>query len=303
MVHFCNLPSLLRTAALLMLAAALLAACAPSAVPEAQPTACPTPEMPVCEFPAELLQPEAEPEDSPLCAEKGQITRYENPSELLMGTLAVSVYLPPCYDPLKAGGYPVLYLLHGQTYDDSMWVNLGAADLADVHIAAGEWQPFIMVMPFEEFYFRKAAGNQYPVAIVEEVLPWVDETFNTCTERACRALGGISRGASWTVRIGLNEWRMFGALGIHSLPDFLGRADAVRTWLEGIPHDQFPRIYMDSGRLDTEIKIAYGVEQVLNERGVPHVWHMRDGRHDEDYWLTNMAEYMQWYAGLWADGE
>jgi len=304
MVHFRSLPIRSRLAVLAISTALCLAACAPEATPQqAQPTVCPTPEIQVCEFPAELLAENSQPPDSAVCTEKGEITRYENPSELLNGTLALSVYLPPCYDPLKAGGYPVLFLLHGQKYDDRMWINLGAADLADEYMASGEWQPFIMVMPFEEFFYRKAADNQYPVAIVEEVLPWVDETFNTCSERACRALGGISRGASWTVRIGLNDWQQFGALGVHSLPDFLGGPDAVADWLEGIPHDQYPRVYMDSGHLDTEIKIAYHTEQVLNEKGVPHEWHMSEGRHEEAYWQAHIADYMNWYASLWTKAE
>ncbi len=276
----------------------MLAACAPAAPAAEAPAPCPTPvEAFFCQPPDLAAE---EPEETDSCVENGTLERYEISSALLNGPLAVSVYLPPCYDPQKEGGYPSLYLLHGQTFDDRMWADLGAIDLADEHIRAGDWPPFLMVFPFEEFFYRKAAGNQYPIAIEEEVIPWVEENFNACSGRGCRALGGISRGASWTLRIGLNQSRQFGALGAHSLPDFLGGPDAVAEWVAAIPRDQLPRIYLDSGNLDASIKIAHRTENALNEKGIPHIWHMNEGRHDEDYWRTHMPEYMAWYAGLWA---
>jgi len=240
-----------------------------------------------------MATPESEPEG---CQETGSVERFELESPLMAGTLAVSVYLPPCYDPAKEGGYPALYLLHGQTYTDSMWLDLGAADIADAMITSGEAPPFIMVMPFEEFYYRKAAGNRYPDAIVDEVVPWVESAFNACPQRECRAIGGISRGASWSVRIGMMHWQVFSAMGLHSLPDFLGRADAVAGWLDAIPRDSAPRIYMDSGQLDTELGIAASVEQVFTRKAIPHEWHLNPGRHDVDYWQAHIAEYLRWYA-------
>jgi enterochelin esterase-like enzyme len=283
------------------MAGLLVAACAPASSPAQPALDCPTLESAplICEVPAHAAD---EPQSGSTCLEPGTLERYEIDSRLLNAPLHVSVYLPPCYDPRKAAGYPALYLLHGQTFDDSMWADLGATGLADEHILSGEWPPFMMIMPFEEFYYRKAAGNQYPVAIVEEVVPWVEETFNACSRRDCRALGGISRGASWTLRIGLNQWQVFGALGAHSLPDFLGGPDAVALWVDGIPKDQLPKITMDSGRLDAAIKTAYRTDAVLNEKGVPHTWQMNEGRHDEEYWRARMPDYMSWYAGLWAEG-
>ena len=41
-------------------------------------------------------------------------------------SLPFRIYLPPCYGQPEIRDYPVLYLLHGQTYRDDQWVNLGA---------------------------------------------------------------------------------------------------------------------------------------------------------------------------------
>ena len=224
-------------------------------------------------------------------------------SALLNLTMNVNVYLPPCYDAALAGGYPAAYLLHGQTFDDLMWTNLGAPALADELILAVEAQPFIMIMPNEEFFYRPVRGNLFPDAITSELIPWAESEFNICSNRECRAIGGISRGAAWAMRIGLTNPQLFSAIGIHSLPSFLGGEGQVADWVRALPKDLLPRVTMDSGRFDTEIKSAIPVEAVFNQQGLPHDWHLNEGRHDEDYWRAHIAEYMRWYAGLWAKPE
>lgn len=234
-----------------------------------------------------------------VCEEIGQVRRFKLDSELMNGDQYLSVYLPPCYDETLAGGYPVLYLLHGQTFDDGMWLDLGAGMAADELIASGESRPFLMVFPYEEFYYRNPDRTNFPKAFMEEVIPFVESSFNVCTDRACRALGGISRGASWTARLGFVYRDQFAAIGMHSLPTFAGDLDDLPVWLEDIPDDGAPLIYMDIGRFDPEIKTAYKFELVLNEKGILHEWHLNDGRHNTEYWTVHIGEYMRWYASVW----
>jgi enterochelin esterase-like enzyme len=256
---------------------------------------------------AELVTPTAlppTPTPAPAgCAQPGEVKRYQVQSVLLNLQMNVNVYLPPCYDAALVGGYPAAYLLHGQTFDDLMWTNLGAAELADELILAGEAQPFIMIMPNEEFFYRPVRGNLFPDAITSEVIPWAEAEFNLCAARECRAIGGISRGAAWAMRIGLTNPQRFSAIGIHSLPSFLGGEGQVADWVKALPKDLLPRVTMDSGRFDTEIKSAIPVEAVFNQQGLPHDWHLNEGRHDEDYWKAHIAEYVSWYAGLWPKTE
>ena len=233
------------------------------------------------------------------CLNSGRVERYQIDSELMNGALYFSIYFPPCYSDTKLDGYPVLYALHGQNFNDEMWVDLGAVEISDTLILEGEAEPFLMVMPFEEYYFRAAEGNNFPLALTEEVIPWVEGSLNVCAEKKCRAIGGISRGASWAVRIGLTERDIFGSVGAHSLPTFRGDIGELPGWLEVIPFGEEPRIYLDTGRFDPEVRTAIRFEQVLNEKGIPHEWHLNDGRHDEVYWKEHMLEYIRWYAAGW----
>jgi enterochelin esterase-like enzyme len=237
--------------------------------------------------------------DQDLCGQSGSIKRYQIDSDLLNGPLFFSVYFPPCYDTQRETGYPVLYALHGQNFNDTMWVDLGLAEKADALIQEEITVPFLVVMPYEAYYYRSAEENNFPAALLEEILPWVERSFNVCTEKTCRAIGGISRGASWAVRIGLAEWERIGAVGAHSLPTFQGDISNLPLWLEEIPDGEEPRIYLDTGRFDPEVKNAYRFEQVLSEKGIPHDWHLNPGHHNEAYWRENMESYLRWYSQGW----
>ena len=138
---------------------------------------------------------------------------------------------------------------------------------------------------------------------MEEIIPFVEDSFNVCAQRACRALGGISRGASWSVRLGFQYWDIFSSLGAHSLPTFRGDINYLPDWLAAIPDEDMPRIYLDTGRFDPEVKTAYAFEQVLNEKGVLHEWHLNEGRHNEEYWSEHIFEYISWYAAGWGSIE
>ncbi|MDK2980263.1 MAG: hypothetical protein PWQ55_610 [Chloroflexota bacterium] len=290
----------------LLLAVLALAACGPQAQPvqSTEPTRTPGPTLPPVEV-SRAAQSTATPDVrievslDESCSNSGEVKRYQLDSELMNGEQYVSVYFPPCYDENREDGYPVLYLLHGQTFDDQMWLDLGAGQVADELIASGQAQPFLIVMPFEEFYYRQPETTNFPQAFTDEIIPFVDRTFNTCSERACRALGGISRGASWALRLGLQHWELFGAFGAHSLPTFRGDLGSLPGWLEALPTDDAPRIYLDTGRFDPEVKAASRVDQTLNEKGILHEWHLNDGRHNTEYWTAHLHEYMQWYAAGW----
>ena len=271
-------------------------ACAPPAATQQTPQTTATSEPPsACEtqIPPTQLSP------VPACQQAGYFERYSIDSVLMNGQLAFSVYFPPCYDPQAAEPYPVLYLLHGQRQDDALWQNLGAGQAADALILSGVVRPFLMVMPYEEFFFRAPDQTAFPQALLEELLPWAEENLLACAERDCRAIGGISRGASWAVRLGLTEWKTFAALGAHSLPTFNGDLQRLNNWLQAIPRISLPRIYVDIGTSDPSVKNAYRFEQELNTQGVTHEWHLNPGRHDEAYWRVWMAEYIRWYSLAW----
>ena len=233
------------------------------------------------------------------CSQPGQIKQFEIQSEKLRNKLIFSVYFPPCYGNGKQENYPVLFLLHGQTFDNTQWQRLGLLKVADQLVQSGHAIPFLVVMPYEQFYYRSPDGNTFPQALTDELIPWVETNLHARSQKAWRAVGGISRGASWAVRLGLQQSNLFSSVGGHSLPTFNGDVKQLPNWLDAIPAGQAPRIYIDIGRSDPEVDTAIQFEHVLNQHAVLNEWHLNEGYHDENYWLLHIQEYLDWYTLSW----
>jgi enterochelin esterase-like enzyme len=208
------------------------------------------------------------------------------------------IYLPPCYDEKTDERYPVLYLLHGQTYSDDQWVRLGAVEAAERLIRSGQARPFIIVFP-DDRYWNLPPGPGFGRRLVDELIPHIDSMYRTLPDRKHRAIGGLSRGAGWALRLGLTEWKLFGAIGLHSLAVLQGDASEIGDWLADIPPPARPHVFMDIGDNDPEISMARRVESQLNEYGLTHEWHLYGGAHTEEYWSAHAEEYIAWYAKRW----
>lgn len=233
-------------------------------------------------------------------ARGGQVEVFELESELLAGGLRFRVYTPPCYAEQPQRSFPVLYLIHGQTYSDNQWVRLGVGETADELFRAGELSPFLIVMPFDKSSAQPSV-DKFGEAVMQELLPWIEENYRTRAAREYRAIGGLSRGASWALHLGLRYPEVFGAIGGHSPPVFVEDAGKVRGWLAEIPVEYMPRIWLDIGERDQQaiLSSATWFASVLDELDIPHEWHLFSGYHDEHYWSSHVESYLRWYAALW----
>ena len=208
------------------------------------------------------------------------------------------IYLPPCYDEKTDQHYPVLYLLHGQTYTDDQWIRIGAVDVTDKLILSGESIPFIIVFP-DDRYWNLPPGAGFGQRLVDGLVPYIDNTYRTLPDRSHRALGGLSRGAGWALQLGLTRWELFGSIGLHSLAVLQKDASEIRERLADIPPSSHPRLFMDIGDNDQEYEMAQRVEAQFTDFGLPHEWHLYTGAHTEEYWSAHVEEYLRWYAEGW----
>lgn len=232
--------------------------------------------------------------------EKGQFDFGSLSSELLPQPLEYRVYLPPCYEQNPGQSYPVLYLVHGQGFYHDQWDRLGADESADKLITAVEISPFLIVMPGDRSW-AQPDEDMFGQVLVKELIPHIDTIYRTLTSRNYRAIGGLSRGAAWAVHLGLLHWQEFGAIGAHSLPIFFSDAPKIRTWLDSIPAESMPRLYMDIGEKDRPeiLASAKWFENLLVEEGISHEWHLFSGYHEESYWQAHVEQYLRWYASEW----
>lgn len=230
----------------------------------------------------------------------GRIETGSLKSTLLRLPMEYRVYLPPCYDQDIERRYPVLYLIHGQNYNEDQWDRLGADESADRLIQAGETPPFIIVMPRDRNWDQPTV-DRFGDVLVNELVPLIDDRYRTLPERSNRAIGGLSRGAGWAVHLGLSQWELFGAIGGHSLPVFWTDTPLIRSWLADIPLDSMPRVYLDIGDRDRPqiLTSAAWFERLLTQLGIPHEWYLFTGYHEEAYWERHLEQYLRWYAQGW----
>jgi enterochelin esterase family protein len=139
------------------------------------------------------------------------------------------VYTPPGYDTRKKGGYPVLYLLHGWSDDQTGWTAVGHAnDILDSLIDSGKAVPMIVVMPlgYGDYDFvthgfsiwndkAKVDANtaSFTSMLAGEIMPAVEREYNTAAGRDNRAIAGLSMGGLESLSIGLTHTSDFAWIG------------------------------------------------------------------------------------------
>lgn len=232
--------------------------------------------------------------------EGGTIEEGQIRTEILPLPLRYRIYLPPCYHQQPDRRYPVLYLLHGQTYTEAQWDRLGIDETANAMIARGDMPPIIIVMPREDGDYTPPPENPFGKAVTEALVPHLDKNIRTLDHRQYRAIGGISRGGNWALHLGLTRFETFSAIGGHSTPTFVTEGPSqVRELLQDIPSDQVPRIYLDAGENDRWISSTLKLEALLTEEGISHEWHQFPGYHEEEYWAAHLEDYLTWYVQEW----
>jgi len=211
------------------------------------------------------------------------------------------IYLPPCYDEVE-DRYPVLYLLHGQTYTQDQWVRMGVPTIADQLIHTGEASPFIVVFP-DDHYWNAPAGAGFGNRLINNIIPQVDSSYRTLSDREHRALGGLSRGGGWTVLLGFEHPELFGSLGLHSPAIFKDNAPYIESNIKKIPDEERPRLWFDIGDADKELGSSRLLEEVLTRNNYIHEFYMFSGDHTENYWGAHVDEYLRWYVKGWQTTE
>ena len=122
----------------------------------------------------------------------------------------VSVYLPPGYEASTRQRYPVLYYLHGFTWNDSLiFYQDGMKALLDQAIAAQQIRPFILVVPNEQtryggsWYVNSITNGNWADFTARELVAFIDAQFRTLARPGSRGLAGHSMGGGGTLRLAL----------------------------------------------------------------------------------------------------
>lgn len=210
------------------------------------------------------------------------------------------VYTPAEYDKNTTKRYPVLYLQHGSGEDETGWPTQGKANfILDNLIAAGKAVPMIIVM--DNGYAVKVAQaapgrGAFPFedVLIGEIIPMIDASFRTLSDRDHRAMAGLSMGANQTITITMNNLDKFSYIAGFSGTSNYPRTDVIdpATFMGGK--------FMDGAALNKKIKLFWlglGTEEpapfpgsvkafrnMLEKQGVKYTYYESKGTAHE--WLT-----------------
>jgi len=293
---------LLLSLILMLLLSACTAAPAPMPGPATQTPTITVPPLPsLTPWSTKTPSPTHTPTSTPLACwgVSGQLVEDQIPSNLLPNPITVSIYLPPCYDEYPTVLYPSLYLFHGQGYDQTQWQRLGFTNSLEEWIARSIAPTLLIVMPYIEDW-DGPEDSAFGQAVIEELIPYVEENYQIFPNRIERRIGGISRGASWALHLGLTHFDTFSAIGAHSLPVFYEDAPNLPAMLDAIPEYRMPNIYVDYAESD-QSAIRHSADEfltLLDERQIPYTFNTAPGIHDESYWASQIENYVDFYTAL-----
>ena len=233
----------------------------------------------------------------PTCWDQGgQVVHAVFQTSVVVAEMPFTLYLPPCYgEDEDIRTYPLLVLLHGQTYDETQWLDVGVAEAMDDLIRTGAIKPFVVAMPYE--------SDDYAVVfervLLDEWIPYLQQEYSLCDGRKCLGVGGISRGGGWAVTIAFRNPERFASLGLHSVPVWEGHLSIVRRSVGHGGVDVLPRIYVDIGNDDYWRNRAMDLVYEFDRLGVGYELFINEGGHDNDYWHSQVEAYLRWYAAGW----
>jgi enterochelin esterase family protein len=203
----------------------------------------------------------------------------------------INVYVPAEYETNPGKKYPVLYLVHGWGEDENGWSNQGQmANIMDGLIESGKAVPMIVVMPSGDIKtnsdVREASGNVTQI-YANDLIPFIDRTFRTYTDRGHRAMAGLSRGGfqtSLTVSENMDKIAWMGTFSGF----FIRGDDGIETAFNGMFKDadafnqQMNLLFISSG---TEERSPQQWVEALRSHGIEKVvFHVSEGTAHE--WLT-----------------
>jgi len=203
----------------------------------------------------------------------------------------INVYVPAEYEQQPNKRYPVLYLVHGWGEDENGWSNQGhMANIMDGLIAAGKAEPMIVVMPSGDIKtnpdVREAKGDVTQI-FANNLVPYIDKTFRTKTDRQNRAMAGLSRGGfqtCMTVSANLDKFAWMGTFSGF----FLRGDNSLETAFNGLFKDveafnkQMNLLYIGTG---TEENSPKAQVEALKAKGIKHIVYS-ESQGTAHEWLT-----------------
>ena len=252
-------------------------------------------------------------------------------SNILKKDVKYTIYLPADYSTSDRT-YPVVYLLHGYSDDNTGWLQFGEINrYADKAINDGTIPPMIIVMPNGDssWYINSYDGKEnYEDFFIKEFMPAVEKAYRIKAQKKYRGIAGLSMGGYGTLFYSLKHPELFAAAAplsaaviddsaMVTMPDkswdqafaqLFGRGlkgkerlntawynNSILKIVENKSTDDLRKVryWIDCGDDDFLTKGNCLLHIALTDKRVPHEFRVRDGAHNWTYWRTGITDALQ----------
>ena len=228
------------------------------------------------------------------------------PSPTLEKDRRAVIYTPASYASGK-GKYPVLYLLHGMSGDETAWAELGrTAQIMDNLIAQGKCKDMIVVMTngnawqqsapthsggrAMQHYRNRQQGEPTFEESFGDVIEWVESNYRVIKKRQSRAIAGLSMGGGHSFNISRLYPKTFDYVALFSAAVRGFNDDNVQEGLKVQRDNGFKLYWIACGTDDFLYQLNCDYMKYLDSIDFPYTWRESDGGHTWRNWRIYLAE-------------
>ncbi|MGH9510706.1 MAG: alpha/beta hydrolase [Terriglobales bacterium] len=258
-------------------------------------------------------------------------------SRILKQSIHYCVLIPDDYDSKKP--YPVLYFLHGLGQNEQALFRSGGWDLIEDLRQQKKISEYLIAAPEgkNSFFINSADGKfRYSDFFIREFIPFIEHKYSVRKDPAGRAITGLSMGGYGALRFAFAYPQLFSSVSAQSAalitesPRQLNSALRSQTQLGrvlGSPfgdpinvahwkqNDPFTlartnkaairklAIYFNCGTEDNfgfEVG-AEALHKQLQSEGIKHEFHLYPGDHSPQYFLSHLAETLEFHSKHFAE--
>ena len=238
----------------------------------------------------------------------GQVRKVYHKSAFTGLTRCLTVYTPPSYETELTKKYPVLYLQHGSSENQTGWVEQGKINfIADNLLAKGEMEDMIIVNDYgygfppgekaDPDMMKLHHQNLFPDVLVKDTIPFVEKAFRVIADSDHRALTGLSMGGMQTAVTALKYPGLFGYVGIMSAGVRNRRftKEDPKAADEELFKNTVREVLISGGELETAPKGFLDLDDnvaFFASRGIPTFVVRSEGAHEWQAWRVAARKWL-----------
>jgi enterochelin esterase family protein len=221
-------------------------------------------------------------------------------SSHLNGTYQLKIYLPPDYNANSAASYSAVYFQDGFEYLDLA----SAINVLDNLLDSNKIEPLIGVFVKPNNRNTEYGGDlreEYQLFFIEELVPFIDSTYNTITESSNRLVMGPSLGGNISALVSYNNPDVFANCGIHSGALWVNNNEALNLIINGPRKDiKWSSIWGSyEGSIRTDMRL---LRDELITKGYELDWLELPERHSWGLWRSTIDRILEFFFPSSATG-